>query len=184
MKELALHILDIAENSIAAGAGRIGIDLSLDGKTGRFQLVVTDDGRGMDRETVRRTADPFFTSRTTRRVGMGIPLLRQHAEMTGGMLEIRSEERRGTMLKATFNAGHPDIQPLGDVEGCWWLLASGNPSVDVVLRCRTDRGIFELGSFRVKEELELGELSGSELGDQLKRLIRNNLDDIGLSVLG
>jgi len=144
-------------------------------------LEVDDNGRGMDEETLRRTADPFFTSRTTRRVGLGIPLLLQHAEMTGGTVELQSAAQEGTRLKAVFTAGHPDIQPLGDIEGCWWLLASGNPGIDVVLHCRTERGSFELGSLQAKNELAIERLSGSELGVQLRRLIRNNLDEIGLS---
>lgn len=181
MKALALHLLDIAENSVAAGASQVILGVTLDRTADRLTLEVDDNGRGMDEETLQRTADPFFTSRTTRRVGLGIPLLRQHAEMTGGTVELWSAVKDGTRLKAVFIAGHPDIQPLGDIEGCWWLLASGNPGIDVVLRCSTDTGKFELGSLQVKKELALERLSGSELGVQLRRLIRNNLDEIGLT---
>ena len=180
MKEIALHILDIAENSLAAGADRVEIRIELDRADKRLRLMISDNGKGMSREMLSRTADPFFTSRTTRKVGLGIPLLRQHAEMTGGSVELRSEENKGTTVQADFDTNHPDIQPLGDIMGCWWLLASANPGTDVVLSCHADLESFEIGSQQVKEELELEELSGSELREQLKRLIINNLEEIGL----
>lgn len=174
-----MHILDIAENGITAGADRIvlGIELKKDNK---LRVEIRDNGKGMSREMVAMTADPFFTSRTTRKVGLGIPLLRQHAEMTGGRVEIHSKEHEGTTVIADFDAGHPDIQPPGDIAGCWWLLAAGNPETDVILRCKTEGCDFEIGSLQVLDELEIERLNGSELREQLIRLIQNNLEEIGL----
>jgi hypothetical protein len=173
-------MLDIAENSLAAGASRIELSVELDRKRDRLRMQITDNGKGMNSEVLERISDPFFTSRTTRRVGMGIPLIRQHAEMTGGSVEIHSEERRGTRLTAEFVHGHPDLQPLGDIEGCWFLLAAANPGIDILLRCSTELGEFEIGSEQVLKELQLENLSGVEIGVQLKRLIRNNLEEIRL----
>ncbi len=179
MKEVALHILDIAENSIAAGADRVELRMELS-PDNQLRLEIRDNGRGMSREKVAMTADPFFTSRTTRKVGMGIPLLRQHAEMTGGWVEVHSEENRGTVLIADFYAGHSDIQPPGDIAGCWWLLASGKQKTDIILKCKTEHGEFEIGSAEVRRELEIGSLTGNELKEQLSGLIQNNLEEIGL----
>jgi anti-sigma regulatory factor (Ser/Thr protein kinase) len=179
MKEVALHILDIAENSITAGADRVELRMELYPDS-KLRLEIRDNGRGMSREKVAMTADPFFTSRTTRKVGLGIPLLRQHAEMTGGWVEVRSEENRGTTVTAEFNADHPDIQPPGDIVGCWWLLASGNQETDIILSCKTEHGSFEIGSAEVRRELEIERLTGNELREQLSGLIQNNLEEIGL----
>ena len=180
MKEIALHILDIAENSIAAGADRVELSIELKQAEKSLQLEISDNGKGMSSEVLYMTADPFFTSRTTRKVGLGIPLLRQHAEMTGGWVELHSEEKKGTQVKARFDAGHPDIQPPGDIAGCWWLLASGNQETNIVLKGITDNGSFEIGSAEVREELEIERLTGNELKEQLKGLIQNNLEEIGL----
>lgn len=180
MKEIALHILDIAENSIAAGADRVELSIELKQADKMLYIAISDNGKGMSSEVLNMTADPFFTSRTTRKVGLGIPLLRQHAEMTGGGVELRSEENRGTQVTARFDAGHPDIQPPGDVAGCWWLLASGNRETNMILKCKTDKGSFEIGSAEVREELEIDRLTGNELKEQLIGLIQNNLEEIGL----
>jgi anti-sigma regulatory factor (Ser/Thr protein kinase) len=180
MKEIALHLLDIAENSLEAGATRVELVLELT-SGGLLEVSILDNGRGMDKDTLKRISDPFFTSRTTRRVGMGIPLLRQHAELTGGKVEIFSEKGKGTELKAVFVTGHPDIQPLGDIEGCWTMLAAFHHGVDIVLRCKTPEGEFDISSELAKQELGVEQLDGSELKTDLKRLIRNNLSAIGLT---
>lgn len=180
MKEIALHLLDIAENSLDAGATKVELVIEMTPE-GMLEISILDNGRGMDDETLKMTSDPFFTSRTTRRVGMGIPLLRQHAELAGGGLEIRSEKEKGTELKAVFVAGHPDIQPLGDIEGCWMILAATHNEVNIALRCRTPKGDFEISSEAAKKELEVEHLNESTLRTELKRLIRNNLSEIGLT---
>jgi len=94
MKEIALHILDIAENCIAAGAGKVAISVQNGQESGLLSIRIVDSGKGMNKEEVSRCSDPFFTSRTTRKVGLGIPMLRQHAEMCGGGLKIQSASRR------------------------------------------------------------------------------------------
>lgn len=180
MKEIALHMLDIAENSLDAGATKVELVLELtDG--GMLEISILDNGKGMDDETLKMTSDPFFTSRTTRRVGMGIPLLRQHAELAGGGLEIHSEKGKGTELKAVFVSGHPDIQPLGDIEGCWMILAATHNDVNIELRCSTPKGDFEISSELARQELEVEHLNTSSLRTELKRLIRNNLAAIGFT---
>lgn len=181
MKELALHMLDIAENGIAAGATRIILGIEEEKSTSLLKLWIEDNGKGMDNETLSRTADPFFTTRTTRKQGLGIPLFRQHAELTGGSMNISSIVGEGTRVNAVFDSSHPDIQPLGDIEGCWLLLASMNPGIDIVLKLYTENGEFQISSSEVRELLDTEEIKGQELSSQLKRLIRNNIEEIGLT---
>ncbi|MCP4310285.1 MAG: sensor histidine kinase [Bacteroidetes bacterium] len=181
MKEIALHVMDIAENGIAAGAGAISITINEEGIPAFLTIRIGDDGKGMDEEDLKRVADPFYTSRTTRRVGMGVPLLMQHAEMAGGRVEIRSEPGLGTEVEATFMKGHPDRQPLGDVEGCWMLLASANPGIEWSLRMESSAGHFEISTSEIRAAMEIEVISGTELVTQLKRMIRNNIDELELT---
>jgi len=178
MKEIALHILDIAENSIAAGASRIGISVHETDRLLRFSI--TDNGCGMDRAMREQLTDPFFTTRTTRRVGMGIPLLQQHTEMTGGGITIRPAGEKGMVVEAVFRRGHPDLQPLGDLEGCWLLLASSNPEIEWSLECMTTLGRFAISNREIMEVLEVDHVGGNELTAQVKELIRHNLELIQL----
>ncbi len=144
MKELSLHILDIAENSAKAGAGLIGI--SITEKGGILTLRITDDGCGMKPEMLSRVTDPFTTSRTTRKVGLGLPLLRLAAEQTGGSLEITSRhidefpEDHGTVVTAVFDTRHIDSPPLGDVISTIVTLIQGHPDSDLLF-CHTAKNL-------------------------------------------
>jgi len=180
MKEIALHILDIAENSIAAGAGKVAISVKNEAASDLLSIRIEDNGKGMSKDEIRRCSDPFFTSRTTRQVGMGIPLLRQHAEMCGGALKIQSQKGVGTMVEATFLLGHPDRQPLGDLEGSWLLLVTSNPHMEWELICSAGAGDFYISTSEIKETLEVKYIRGNDLTSTLKRMIRNNLDELGL----
>lgn len=115
MKELSLHILDIVQNSVAAGATEISLDLKEDKKADVLVFQVGDNGRGMSTEMVSRVTNPFVTGRTTRKVGLGIPLLRAAAELTGGGVHISSQEGGGTVIRAEFGYSHIDRQPLGNM---------------------------------------------------------------------
>ena len=180
MKEIALHIMDIAENGIAAGADIIRISLVRGREPEVLKITVEDNGKGMAKDELRQVSDPFYTSRNTRRVGLGIPLLRQHAEMAGGEFDIRSKQGEGTRVKASFLYDHPDRQPLGDLEGCWILLATANPGLEWELKLESQEGRFEITTSEIKSVMELELISGSELCGQLKRMIRNNIDELSL----
>lgn len=179
MKEIALHILDMAENCIAAGARKVIVSVEQEAD-GFLSIRIEDDGKGMSKEEILRCSDPFFTSRTTRRVGMGIPLLRQHAELSGGAMKIQSEKGVGTAVEATFLPEHPDRQPLGDLEGSWVLLARSNRAIEWQLNLNSKAGEFSLSTSEIKEALEVEYIGGSELCSSLKRMIRNNLEELGL----
>ena len=111
---------------------------------------------------------------------MGIPLLRQHAEMCNGTVEIQSKKGVGTEVEATFQFYHPDRQPLGDLEGCWLLLVAANPEVEWELICSTEAETFSISTSEIKESLGVKHIRGNELLSALKRMIRNNLDELGL----
>ncbi|NLF27683.1 MAG: sensor histidine kinase [Clostridiales bacterium] len=125
MNELSLYILDIVQNSIAAGATRVAIGLRVEGET--LILTVEDDGRGMAAELLARVKSPFATTRTTRPVGLGIPMLEQCAAATGGALGIDSAPGAGTRLWARFGLRHVDRPPLGDLPGTMVALVLGSP---------------------------------------------------------
>ena len=115
MRELSLNVLDIAQNSISAGATLIEIEIREDTAGRLLTIRIADDGCGMTPEKLKSVADPFYTTRTTRKVGMGVPLFRMAAEMTGGGFDITSEPGKGTTVTALFHTDHVDFIPLGDI---------------------------------------------------------------------
>lgn len=154
MKELSLHLLDVAQNSVAAGAKHI--DLILEEDTQHFcRLAIVDDGRGMSPEFLANVTDPFITTRTTRKVGMGLPLLRMMVEQTGGKLEIESEVGEGTTVTAWFQADHIDCPPLGDMPSTVALLIQGAPEVEWTYRHTTPKGAFTLDTRKLRAVLGL-----------------------------
>lgn len=139
MRELALHILDLLQNTVEAGASRVTLRVEEDVTADRLRISVADNGRGMDAETARRAADPFFTTRTTRHVGLGLPLLAAAAERAGGALAIQSQPGAGTVVDACFRFSHPDRQPLGDLASTLLAFLSGRDAPDLEYNhCRRD----------------------------------------------
>ena len=152
MKELSLHLLDVAKNSVAAGARHVEITLTED-EAGWLTIAITDDGRGMDPEFLARVTDPFTTTRTTRKVGLGLPLYRMAAEQTGGSLDIQSEVGKGTAVTARFQRRHLDCPPLGDLAGTVALLIQGSPDIELDYRHTTPNGTAELSTAQLREIL-------------------------------
>ena len=158
MKELSLNILDVAENSVKAGASLTQILLTE--QDGMLKLEIVDDGCGMREDVVRSVVDPFYTTRTTRKVGMGIPLLKLACEQTGGSLTISSVTQEadpvghGTHVTATFHTDHIDFTPLGDVSASVLTLIQGHPDTDFLFRHQTDGGVVELDTRELREVLE------------------------------
>ncbi|MBE6634794.1 MAG: sensor histidine kinase [Ruminococcaceae bacterium] len=138
MKELSLNILDITENSVKAKATLISITITEDADM--LTISIADNGTGMTEETVRNVTDPFYTTRTTRKVGMGLPLFKFAAEQTGGTLAVNSKhfesfpDSSGTTVTATFYKKHIDFTPLGDVISSLTTLIQGHPDIDFVYR--------------------------------------------------
>lgn len=153
MRELSLHLLDIAENSIAAGARNVTICVDEDCAADRLRMSVQDDGKGMDAETVAKVIDPFVTSRTTRKVGLGIPLLKAAAESCNGFLTIQSTLKVGTHVEIEFQRSHIDRMPLGDIAGTFLTLLISYPAMHWTFHYGVDQNSFDFDDAMVKEEL-------------------------------
>lgn len=138
MKELALHILDVAENGIAAGADRLEITIEESRRANRMVIVIEDNGRGVPPDIMGRITDPFYTTRTTRRVGLGLSLFENTANQCDGALKIESEPGGGTRVTASMAYDHIDRPPLGDMASTLMTLIYGNPDVALVCRYRAD----------------------------------------------
>ncbi len=130
MQDLSLHILDIAENSIAAKAGRITVKINESRKANLLTIEISDNGMGMDNDMLRHANDPFYTTRTTRRVGLGMPLLSQAAEDCNGKMTIETEKGKGSTMKVSFQHDHIDRKPIGDIASTVAVLIAGNPEID------------------------------------------------------
>ena len=155
MKEISLNILDIAENSVKAGASLP--EIYVDEVAKELRLTIKDDGCGMDEQTVKSVVDPFYTTRKTRKVGLGIPLLKLACEQTGGTLSITSsvdETDHGTTVTAVFLKDHIDFTPLGDVTSSIVTLIQGHPNTDFLFRHTTERGAVELDTRELRTVLE------------------------------
>ncbi len=153
MRELSLHILDIVQNSLEAGATHITIEIDEDLAEDRLTIRVIDNGRGMDAETLRRVTDPFFTTRTTRKVGLGLPLLKAAAEQCGGRLTIQSAPGQGTTVTAEFQHSHIDRAPLGDMPASLMTILLAEPPVEVRYIHRVNERRFELDTRELREAL-------------------------------
>lgn len=159
MREIALHILDIAENSVTAGASVIEITVEEDLPDDCLKLVVQDNGRGMSTELLQRVTNPFVTSRTTRKVGLGIPLLKAAAEACQGHFYLDSVPGHGTRLAVEFQRSHIDRMPLGDLAGTWLTLVIAYPQVHWVFHYqaktqeRTASAEFTFDDAPIKQEL-------------------------------
>jgi anti-sigma regulatory factor (Ser/Thr protein kinase) len=172
LRELALHLADLAENSIAAGASLITIEVIEDLPADRLTLRVIDDGRGMDTDWAARVTDPFVTSRTMRRVGLGLPFLKQAAELCNGGLTIDSKPGVGTTVTATMQYTHIDRMPMGDLPGTILTLVVGNPTCDFVFRHIVGAHSFEFDTRWIKAHLDGVSLSEPSVITYLKKALR------------
>ena len=178
MRELALNILDITENSLAAGATLIRISLEADFDADRMRITIGDNGCGMDKEFLSSVSDPFTTTRTTRKVGLGIPLFRYSAESTGGDFSIESEPGKGTVISAGYRISHIDRMPLGDFGGVVLQMVTMNPSVDFVVSVRCGAQEASLDTREIREILGDIPFSDPEVRGFLKDYIQENLVSI------
>ena len=176
MKELSLNILDVAKNSTVAGATRVLISLELSAE-GMLALKITDNGCGMSEETLAGVTDPFYTTRKTRKVGMGLPLLKMAAEQTGGYLRITSsikEGESGTELCAVFDTNSIDCMPLGDIISTLCILIAGDPDIDFVFSDKRPDGEVAL------DTSELRAVLGEEISlatPEIQQWIREYLEE-------
>ncbi len=154
MEDLSLHILDIVENSITAGADKIEIKIVEDIKKNLFLINISDNGKGMDEELLKNACDPFYTTRTTRRIGLGIPLLAQAARECMGNINVKSKKGEGTTIKASFQYDHIDRKPLGDIEKTLIVLIASNPDIDFLFEHKKKNNTYKLDTAEIKKELD------------------------------
>ena len=173
-----MHILDIIQNSVRAEASLVELDINENQKEDLYSITIKDNGCGMSGEVLERVCDPFFTTRTARKVGLGLSLLKQNAEQTGGNMEIWSEEGSGTKLDVCFSLSHIDRPVLGDISGTMVLLVGANPDMDFIYRHSTKKGEYIFDTREIKEVLEEVSVSDSNIMQYLKELIKENLNTI------
>lgn len=153
MPEISLNILDVAENSVRADASLIEITVSVQPKDDTLTVIIRDDGCGMTPEQVSSVQDPFFTTRTTRKVGLGVPFFKQAAESTDGSFQIISEKGKGTTVKAVFGLSHIDRMPLGDISSTIQTLIVFNEHIDFRYTYEYGQDSFVLDTREMREML-------------------------------
>lgn len=173
MKDLSFHITDIIQNSVRAGSTRITLHITEYPEY--IKIFIADNGCGMDAETIRRISNPFYTTRTTRRVGLGIPFLIQNAEQTGGSVEITSTVGEGTNVTATFNPTHIDCPPWGDLPGTVAMTITGNPQLDIYFSYQKESESFGIATSQLREVLDDIPLSHPKVMLYLKEMIKNGI---------
>jgi anti-sigma regulatory factor (Ser/Thr protein kinase) len=173
MEDLSLHILDIAENSIEAQAKKIKIKVVEDGKKDILSLEIADNGKGMDRETLKKALNPFFTTRKTRRFGFGLPLLAEAAKAANGRFTIQSKPGQGTTIKASFQASHIDTKPLGDIAQTIITLIMGHPEVEIDYRHRVNHSSYSFRTEEIKDHLNGVPINSA----QVLKFIKKNLKE-------
>jgi len=181
MKDLALHILDILQNSVTAGATLVKLQIDEIPAKDQYKVKFTDNGKGMDAEMVKHVTDPFFTTRTTRNVGLGLPLLKQNAERTGGNMTIHSQPGKGTEVDVMFVYSHIDRLPTGDISGTIALTASSYTAIDFIYTHNTPEGTFIFDTVEIKETLGELPINNPQVIAFMKDLISDNLKEIKAS---
>jgi anti-sigma regulatory factor (Ser/Thr protein kinase) len=180
LEDLSLHILDIVENAISAKAKRIDILVMEEPKEDRLVIEIKDDGIGMDEEVSRKAIDPFFTTRTSRRVGLGLSLMAQAAQEAGGMLRIESELEKGTKVIATFQYHHIDRKPLGNMVETMTMLLLGNPELSISYIHKKEGKSYTLSSQWLKERFKNRSLTDPEVIQWLRKHLKEGLAQIGV----
>ncbi|MEF9969188.1 MAG: sensor histidine kinase [Ruthenibacterium sp.] len=173
-----MNVLDVAENSVSAGATLTQITLTVNTQKKLQTLIIADNGKGMPPEMLARVTDPFCTSRTTRKVGLGLPFLKMAAEMTGGTLAIDSTVGVGTTVTATFTLGHIDLMPLGDMASTVAGLIQCNPTVDFVYTITADDESFTVDTRELRAVLDGVSFAEPSVAVWVKEYLEENTESI------
>lgn len=183
MRDLSLHLLDIIQNSVKAGAQRIEVVVDAAPADNRLRLQVIDNGCGMSPELLRRVTDPFVTTRTTRSVGLGIPLLKEQCELTGGSLMLKSEVGKGTTLTADLGLDSIDRLPLGEIGETWTVLIMADPTIDYLLTLLSPGQRFDLDLSEIRQQLLDVPISESSVLEWIRTCIEEQQEIIFGGVL-
>lgn len=182
MEELSLYILDLVENALRAGATLVQIDIHEDPTKNEYLLTIADNGSGFSKENIDKATDPFYTTRITIKVGLGLSMIKQAAEMTQGTFNIESEEGTGTIIKAVFKYNHVDRPELGDIEGTFALLVASHPKNDYIYNHTTPYGTINLDTRDIKKLFVSHELGMPAVRHSIKNYLRENLNQIKASL--
>lgn len=183
MRDLSLHLMDIIQNSISAKAGKVFVGIKADKSLDKLEIEITDNGTGMDNELLKQVVDPFVTTRTTRKIGLGIPLLKDSAEMASGELTIKSVKGKGTTLAASFKIGHIDRIPLGSIDETIVSVIMANPEIEFELVLHNASERFRFDSFDVKEKIGDLSITNYEILTWIKEYIQEGIKTIFGGVL-
>lgn len=179
MKELSLHVYDLMENSIAANASLIELTITDSIKDNIYSFVIKDNGKGMSPDFLAKVTDPWTTTRTTRKVGIGLPLIKMNSELCGGGMNIKSEVGKGTVLKFWFQHDHIDRAPMGDLAGTIVMLCAQHEEIHYIYKHITDEGEYIFDTNEVKEVLDGMSMNDINIIRYLKEMIQENLKEIG-----
>ncbi len=172
MRDISLHLMDIIQNSITAGARKVEVYITAVTAPDELRVCVSDDGEGMDKELLERVTSPFSTTRTTRKIGLGIPLLKSSAMQSGGDVYINSVKGQGTTLEAVFKISSIDRIPLGDIADTFGAVISANPGIDFELVLMKNSGkSFEFSTEEVKARILEVPINNYEVVDWIKKFI-------------
>ena len=174
LPEISLNVLDVSENSTRAGASLVEIRVTVDEARDRLAIVIADDGCGMTPEQVSHVTDPFFTTRTTRKVGLGIPFFKFAAESTGGSFSIQSEPGKGTTVTAVFGLSHIDRMPLGDITSTIHTLVVYHPDTDFVYQYRFNGRSFTMDTRQFRQILGDVPFDTPEVSDYIREYLNEN----------
>jgi len=174
MTEISLNILDIVENSIYAGAGLVTINVHIDTASDRLFINIEDNGHGMTPEQVAQAVDPFYTTRTTRKVGLGISFFKMSAELTGGTFSITSKPQKGTQVHAEYVLSHIDCMPLGDINGTMHTLTLCHPDIDFLYTYTFNGKSFSMDTRQFREILGDVPLNSPEVSDFIIEYLAEN----------
>ncbi len=183
LPEISLNVLDIAQNSIRAEADLIEIGIYIDRKADTLTVIINDNGCGMTAEQIAHVEDPFFTTRSTRKIGLGVPFFKMSAIITGGSFEITSEVKVGTKVKAVFVLSHIDRMPLGDINTTIHTLVTYNTDIDFVYTYEFDGESFVLDTRQMREILGGVPLDSPEVSEYIKEYLDENKKEADGGVL-
>jgi hypothetical protein len=181
MKEISMHILDIAMNSIKAGASLLEIEITDSEKDNLVKIAIKDNGAGMSEETLKKVTDPFFTTRTTRKVGLGLPMLKGSCERCNGKLEIDSQLGVGTTVLCWFERNNIDRAPMGNMGDTIMTIINSLENCELIYTHGTDRGKFVLNTEEIKHMLDCSSLNDGEVLLWIKDFINENISELSIN---
>lgn len=182
MTELSLNILDVVQNSVSAKATLIEVNLNADLKADLLTIIISDNGCGMTEEQVKSVIDPFYTTRTTRKVGLGVSFFKLAAECTGGTFEITSQVNKGTVVKSSFVISHIDRMPLGDMTSTMHTLITYNANIDFLYSYKIDEREFQLDTKQLREILGDVPFNAPEVSNYIKEYLEENKKEVDLGI--